>query len=137
MSIEKKFQLEGISDYEVRGDDMDVWAQEVSDGYHTMKELYKHRFHLFIALCNVIDRYRNPLENSMKCWKSKLHEDGTMYENMFVAGITMLQFDGTVKFATYHLDLKYWDKMHILELRNAPKYDGHTSNDVLERLLEL
>ncbi len=44
---------------------------EVSDGNHTFNELYMHRTTLFnIILC----------QNKDKAWKSKLHDDGTMFD---------------------------------------------------------
>ena len=53
---------------------------EVSDGYHTFNELYDHRAILFSVICN---------QNSDIAWKSKLHEDGTMYDGMFIVGMNI------------------------------------------------
>lgn len=93
---------------------------DVSDGYHTFNELYRHRTVLFSVVCN---------QNRDISWKSKQHDDGTMFDGMFIVGINTL--DGQ---ATYHCDLDDWDMFDVKELEYAPKWDGHTSDDVLDRL---
>lgn len=92
---------------------------EVSDGYHTFNELYEHRHALF---ANVVNQ-------SQESWKSKLHDDGTMFDGWFIAGISTK--DGDV---TYHLPLKHWELFQCKELEKAPKWDGHTSDVVVSRL---
>lgn len=114
---------------------------EVSDGYHTINELYNHRYVLFYALVKIYDNYVTPLGCNVKCWKSKLHDDGTMFDNSFIVGMTLVRFDFNgnkdIKYITYHYPLDWWNKFKIMELSNAPKYDGHTSDDVIERLMGL
>lgn len=97
---------------------------EVSDGYHTYNELYEHRMILFSIICNTYAK---------QAWKSKLHQDGTMFDNYFVVGI-----DTENGQFTYHYELKHWDKFQVKELANAPEYDGHTPSDItrLYSLLE-
>src|SRR5687767_13532920 len=103
----------------------------ISDGYHTMDELYEHRMILFCALFN-------SLSSDEFVWKSKFHSDGSpMFEGMFIAGIGYrvgMQI-------TYHLDLKYWDlcgnDQHVMDMRNIPVYDSHNSQDVIHRLTRL
>lgn len=109
-----------------------IKAESVSDGYHTMHELYRHRMALFAALCKVLDNTTDC--HDYKVWKSKLHSDGTMFEGgYFIAGIETP--NGQI---TYHMKIdKWWDKFRVPELERAPKYDGHTSADVIERLLKL
>lgn len=114
-----------------------------TDSYHTMDELYQHRHALFCALVKIYDNYITPLGTTVKCWKSKLHDDGTMFDDSFIVGMTLkrIEFDPNAnivyKFITYHLPLSWWDKFKIMELDRAPKWDGHSSEDVIERLLEL
>lgn len=110
---------------------------EVSDGYHTMTELYEHRYTLFAALLKIYDNYITPLNTRVKCWKSRLHADGNMYDNWFIAGMTIQQINGPPKYITYHLPINWWLRIDIMELETAPKWDGHTSQDVLKRLMEL
>lgn len=110
---------------------------DVSDGYHTMSELYNHRHTLFCALTKIYDNYITPLGTSIHCYKSKLHYDGTMFDNMFIVWMQVLNFDGSITIMDYHLPNEWWDKFKLLEAPNSPEYDGHTSNDVIERLLKL
>lgn len=100
-----------------------------SDGYHTFEELYEHRIRLYIALCRVLDRNRQRY-----VWKSRLHSDGTGYPGWFVLGVNVE--DG--RQVTYHLPDSKWAETNFAdELERAPVYDGHTADDVLERLAEL
>jgi hypothetical protein len=127
----KKFITKG------NGYDKEIWAVDVSDGYHTFTELYEHRITLFYALTKIYDNYITPLSTRVKCWKSKLHDDGTMYEGWFIAGMTVTEFTGPPLQIAYHIPIAWWDKFKLLELDKAPKYDGYTANDVLQRLMKL
>lgn len=95
---------------------------DTSDGYHTFNELYYHRMMLFAVICNT---YKE------KAWKSKLHADGTMYDNYFIVGITTDEGD-----YTYHYHLDNWDYFNVSEIPNSPEWDGHKPEDVT-RLLTL
>lgn len=110
---------------------------QLSDGYHTMDELYNHRYALFCALVKIYDNYVTPLGSRIRCWKSHYHADGTMFEDSFIAGMEVMQFDGTKEQITYHLPMDWWDKFKVIHLIIAPEYDGHTSEDVIERLMKL
>lgn len=102
---------------------------EINDGYHTFNELYAHRIELFLALCRMIAS-----EGSDKVvWKSRLHSDGTSLDGWFVLGI----FEDHGSQITYHLPDARWDDADCDELDRAPMWDGHTSNDVLQRLKQL
>ncbi len=107
-----------------------VDTNKISDGYHTFGELYEHRVSIYMALCKLLDDV-----GGADVWMSKKHGNGSEYEGWFLLGI------GTVhgKQISYHLPIKYWDDCGVfaLELPNAPAFDGHTSNDVLERLKQL
>lgn len=107
------------------------FADDIADEYHTMHELYQHRMALNIALFNLLSRMDKAI-GIKTVMKSKLHNDGTMFEgNYFIVMYTPKQI-------SYHYDLKHWDKFKILEVERIPvAYDGHTANDVLERLMEL
>lgn len=94
---------------------------DFSDGYHTFNELYHHRAALFSVICNTFPE---------KAWKSKLHDTGDMYEGMFIVGIETKQGQ-----ATYHYDIEpYWDMFKVKELEKAPKWDGHSPSDAIERI---
>lgn len=103
---------------------------EVDDGFHTMSELYDHRYTLFIALCRVIQQ-----KTGRDCtWRSRKHDDGTMFPDMYILGINEQEGEQI----TYHLPLTTWDETHFAKtLDNAPHWDKHTSRDVLQRLMNL
>lgn len=97
---------------------------ETSDGYHTFNELYNHRAVLF----SVIVRDHVDL-----AWKSKAHNDGSMYDGMFIVGI-----ETPYGQATYHYDIDpYWDMFDCKELERAPEWDGHTPDDAIARIATL
>lgn len=102
---------------------------EVSDTFHTFNELYAHRQLLFIALM---------LSHPEKSWRSLRHDDGSAsFENYFVAGMQLPSacHENGVEGITYHLEMKYWILLEgITTHKKAPQWDGHTSDDVLERL---
>src|SRR3990167_11501537 len=101
------------------------------DGYHTFDELYEHRIILFITLCNLIHEKMGG-GNGLP-WKSTVHHDGSMYEGgWFIAGITL----ENGKQISYHIPISYWNKLRISDIKTAPEWDGHTPDDVLERLLK-
>lgn len=99
---------------------------EISDGYHTINELYHHRGILFAVIVHAY-------EGNNICWKSKQHHDGTMYDGMFIVGINTPEGQ-----ATYHYDIDpYWDLMDCIELEKAPEWDGHTPQQAIERIKSL
>jgi len=104
-------------------------TNDISDGYHTFGELYEHRITIFIALCrHVVERGMFPV------WKSELHSDGTSFDGWFILGINKKKGEQM----TYHIPLSRWEDIDVAEtLKKAPKWDGHTSDDVLERIKEL
>lgn len=116
---------------------LEIQATEMSDGYHTMNELYEHRIALFAALCKLYDGYITPLNTRVKCWKSKFHHDGTSFEGWFIAGMLIREFDGTDSQISYHIPNRLWNRFNVMELRKGPIWDGHTSKDVIERLYKL
>ena len=94
---------------------------DFSDGYHTFNELYHHRAVLFSVICNMMPD---------KAWKSKLHDTGDMYDGMFIVGI-----DTEHGQATYHYYIDpYWDMFKVKELEKAPKWDGHTPSNTIQRI---
>ena len=96
----------------------------LSDGYHTFNELYHHRAILFSVICNAMPD---------KAWKSKLHDTGDMFDGMFIVGIETPEGQ-----ATYHYDIEqYWDMFKVKELEKAPKWDGHTPQEAIDRISKL
>lgn len=119
----------GISKLEVRS------ATDASDGSHTFDELYEHRYRLFIALCKQIK------ENSIgKVWRSEQHsidaegKQEAMYEGYFILGIGQNKGEQI----TYHLPISLWEATNFAyTFENAYEWDGHTSDDVIERIKRL
>lgn len=99
-------------------------TNKISDGYHTFEQLYEHRIELWIALC----------KNKRFSWKSKKHSDGSIWKGWFILGNGLnsgLQI-------TYHLPIMYWGRCKSIKTyRKAPKFDGHTPQDVIKRLKKL
>lgn len=111
----------------------------ISDGYHTFDELYDHRITLFIALCRLyfITFYMNSRMERANAllWRSEKHHDGTRFIGYFILGISPVQGGGDI---TYHLPMERWEETGFAEtLESAPEWDGHTAEDVLERLKKL
>lgn len=110
---------------------------KVSDGYHTFDQLYEHRIELYLKLAEMM--YWSTRDNSIKrdtVWCSKLHSDGSCINGWFVLGINQRPGEQI----TYHLPMKYWERacQHVVKvLDKAPEFDGHTSDDVLDRLRRL
>lgn len=100
----------------------DTGIDDLSDGYHTFRELYHHRAILFAVICN---------DHKELAWKSLQHHDGKkMYDGMFVVGIETPQGQ-----ATYHYDVDpYWDIFNVKELPKAPEWDGHTPDQAIARI---
>lgn len=109
-----------------------VKVEDVTDGYHSFGELYEHRNLLFCVLLTLI--YREGL--NYKVWKSKLHSDGTMFEgDWFIAGMSDPNGHRQI---TYHMEVsKYWGILDVPEIEFSPEYDGHSPDDVLERLVSI
>lgn len=102
----------------------DTGVGDVSNGYHTFNELYHHRAILFATICNM---------HPYLCWKSTKHFEGDMFDGMFIVGINTPKGP-----ATYHYDIDpYWDMFDVTVLDNAPKWDGHTPDDALDRIKSL
>lgn len=96
----------------------------ISDGYHTLNELYHHRAVLFAVICN---------QHPDKAWKSRLHFDGTMFDGDFIVGI-----DAPAGPASYHYNLEqYWDMFKVPEIPNAPEWDGYTPAQAIERIASI
>ena len=98
---------------------------QLTDGFHTMEDLYDHRRALTAALM---------AERCDISWRSKHHhpDDDPMFEGgYFVVGINSPE--GTI---TYHYKLTHWDDFkHVPELEHAPKWDRAAPDATINRLL--
>ena len=102
--------------------DEDFSAKNISDTHHTFQELYDGRMMMSAVICNTY---------SEVSWKSKLHDDGAMFDDMFIVGCETPE--GSY---TNHYPLRDWDLFEVIELEKARPWDGHTAADV-GRLLSL
>lgn len=110
----------------------------VSDGFHTFVELYMHRMRLtaawfktLAALCAV------DAALSDRPWRSLLHHDGEapFDGQWFIVGVTL----GDIGQVTYHYPLEDWnafDLPGVDTLNRAEPWDGHTSEQALDRIRE-
>ena len=102
--------------------------ENISDGYHTFKELYEFRKLYNAAFFNELSK-----NNVCKVHKSKRHSDG---ELCFGGGWFLVGINTPEGPYTYHYELKDWDLFNCEELDRAPEWDGHTDEDA-KRLLSL
>lgn len=104
---------------------------EISDGYHTFDELYRYRMLYNAAFFNM-------MKHDISDWgvhKSRFHSDG---EPCFGGGwfIVMAYIptkDG-LKQISNHYEEEDWELFQIEERARADKWDGHTPEQVAERI---
>ena len=94
---------------------------KVSDGYHSFDELYEHRVLLFIALCNLMPA---------QCHKTKKNFEKQEWEGWFIL-VLHHPIAGQI---SYHIPNKYWDSCRCESVEWNHTFDGHNSNDVINRL---
>ena len=97
---------------------------DLSDGFHTFRQLYYQRMILFAAIVR---------QNKDKTWKSLRHEDG---ELCFGGGWFIVGIDTPEGSYTYHYENNYYSLFDCEELERGKHWDGHTEKDVT-RLLSL
>jgi hypothetical protein len=91
----------------------------------TFEELYEHRAALLAAvMCGYQDI----------SWIAPQHHDGTVVSGFAIAGMNLPT--GQI---SYHLRMHPWwgviTRLGVPSLEYAPPWDGHTSQDVLDRLM--
>lgn len=97
---------------------------DLSDGFHTFKQLYYQRMMLFATIVK---------QNKDRAWKSLRHEDG---ELCFGGGWFIVGIDTPEGSYTYHYEDNYFSLFDCKELERGKHWDGHTEKDVT-RLLSL
>lgn len=106
----------------------DVNTETVSDGFHTFGELYDQRAHL-LALATALSQ--------MTTYRSRRHDDGTMFGGMFWVGTESPGRDDGPRPVTFHIGQKHWALFdHAVTLDKAPPFDGHTPADVMHSIDE-
>ncbi len=101
-------------------------TEDTSDGFHTFKELYAFRMLYNAALFNAWG-----VEGEYDVHKSYYHSDG---EEAFGGGWFIVVAELPTGQISQHYEEKYWDLFEI-DHRDLPnEFDGHTPEQVLERL---
>ena len=101
----------------------------ISDGYHTFNELYEYRLLYNASMFNELAK-----QGLYDVHKSKKHSDGTTPfgdENWFI-----VQAELPTGQISNHYEMKDWDLFQIPEKERANTWDGHTPQDVYERLVK-
>ena len=104
-------------------------TENTSDGYHTFKELYEFRKVYNAVLFN--EWYQ---QDKYQVHKSKKHSDG---EKCFGGGWFIVVATLPTGDISNHYEMKDWDLFNCEERKLAKEWDGHTAQDVVERLLKL
>lgn len=112
----------------VEGEPIKV-TENTSDGYHTFKELYEFRKVYNAALFN-----EWAMQGKYHVHKSMKHSDGELcFGGGWFIVVAMLPA-GQI---SNHYKMEDWDMFRIPELEKAFSFDGHTSQDVIDRLKRL
>jgi len=104
-------------------------TENTNDGYHTFKELYEFR-----KVYNAILFNEWAKQDKYQVHKSKKHSDG---EDCFGGGWFVVVATLPSGDISNHYELKDWDLFQCEEREIAKEWDGHTSQDVLNRLQAL
>jgi hypothetical protein len=102
---------------------------DFSDGYHTFNELYDYRKAYNAAFFNELAKH-----DLYDVHKSKLHSDGNIPfgdDNWFIVMAELPT--GQI---SNHYEIKDWDLFNIPEKEKANDWDGHSPQDVYERLIK-
>lgn len=101
---------------------------EVSDGYHTFNELYEFRKVYNAAFFNELVAH-----NVCEVVKSTRHHDG---EECFGGGWFIVMAQLPTGQVSNHYEMKDWDLFKCKAVYKAPKWDGHTPQDVVKRITD-
>lgn len=106
--------------------------EEVTDGYHSFKELYEYRMLYNAAFFNLLAFLDTSLDKPIVI-KSKKHSDG---EKCFSSdGWFIVQAELPTGQISNHYEMEYWDLFKVPEVEKANPWDGHTPKEAKERLL--
>lgn len=117
-----------VYDYSSKTGKVYLEVQNISDGYHTFKELYEFRLLYNAAFFNAI---ANLSDNPYNVHKSFKHSDG---EWAFGGDWFVVVADLPTGQITNHYKDEEWDLFQVPIRDRAGEWDGHTSADVAQRL---
>lgn len=103
--------------------------ENTSDGFHTFKELYEFRKLYNAALFNEFAK-----QSKYDVHKSRKHSDG---EDCFGGGWFIVVAQLPTGQISNHYEEKDWDMFQCEERERGAEWDGHTPQDVIERLTNL
>lgn len=103
--------------------------ENVSDGYHTFKELYDYRM-IYNALW-FNELYKTHPEYDIH--KSLRHSDG---EKCFGGGWFIVMAELPTGQISNHYEDMYWDMFNIPEKEKSNIWDGHTPQQAYDRMIE-
>ncbi len=101
---------------------------DISDGYHTFKELYDYRMIYNALWFNELSKLR-PLYDIHKSW---CHADG---EKCFGGGWFIVMAELPTGQISNHYEEKYWDLFDIPEKEKSNEWDGHTPQQAYDRMI--
>lgn len=107
-------------------DRIEVKSGKVSDGSHSFDELYEARCILTAAL---FDAYLRMGIRPVKSWR---HSDG---ELCFGGGWFIVQAELPTGQVSFHYPEKDWGRFNCQGVERGLQWDGHTTQDVYDRLL--
>ena len=99
---------------------------EISDGYHTFNELYEYRLLYNAAFFNEFAK-----QELYDVHKSKKHSDG---KECFDGSWFIVMAELPTGQISNHYELKDWELFQVPEKEKANKWDGHTPQDVAQRM---
>ncbi len=117
-------------DEAIKAEERDSWGKllamgELSDGYHTHKELYEYRRVYNALLFNLWAK-----QGHYDVHKSKWHSDG---ELCFGGGWFIVVAQLPSGQISNHYKLEHWDEFQIPDYVLPSDYDGHTPAIALDR----
>lgn len=118
-------QLKEINDRMAADRERLISEREASDGYHTFAELYEHR--MMLTAHAVIGW----TAAGYTVTKSRRHSDG---ELCFGGGWFIVTAELPTGQISYHYRDQHWDLFDIPEVGTPAEFDGHTPDDVVDRM---
>lgn len=127
----ERYQLDPATELTFMKAQLDVMTKalaegKLSDGAHTHEELYRHRMWLTIYAIEAWKWW-----DGFEAVKSRKHADG---ELCFGGGWFIVMVKLPAGWISYHYEDEYWDLFTVPEAELPPEYDGHTADDVVDRM---
>lgn len=113
---------------------------EISDGYHTFNELYSIRMAYNVALFNEWAQQKDATNSGLVDTKYNVHKSWKHYDDEYCFGggwfVVVAKLPSGL--VSNHYEEKYWDLFRVPEVpKSLFIFDGHNTEDVIERLINL